>query len=189
LTFCTKCGTEIPAGAMYCVKCGNPVQSTGAQQQPPPPSPSWQSRRDERRAYTRQERYEKNEKGEKHEKNEKGEKHEKGGMGGALIGGVVLIFLGVASYLSYYGYFGTGRWWAFLLVGLGIVLIVQDMYYIAKGARRGGGIIGGLILVTIGYSLFSDISYWWPLILVAIGVGIIALAILDRSRSPKPKPF
>jgi hypothetical protein len=185
LAFCNKCGSEIPTGAMFCVKCGNPVQATGAPQQPPPTPPSWQSRRDERRA-RRQEKYEKNEKGEKHEK---GEKNEKGGMGGALIGGIVLIFFGVASYLSYYGYFGTGRWWALLLVALGVILIVADLYYLAKGARRGGGIIGGLILVTIGYALYADISYWWPLILVAIGVGIIALAILDRSRSPAPRPL
>ncbi len=68
-------------------------------------------------------------------------------MGGALIGGLVLIFLGVASYLSYYTNFNAGNWWALLLVALGAVLIVQDLYYIARGARRGGGIIGGLILV------------------------------------------
>ncbi len=110
-------------------------------------------------------------------------------MEGALIGGVLLIFLGVASYLSHYGYFGSGRWWALLLVALGIVLIAQDLYYIVKGARRGAGIIGGLILASIGYALYADISYWWPLILVAIGVGIIALAILDRSRSPAPRPL
>lgn len=75
------------------------------------------------------------------------------------------------------------------MVALGIILIVSDLYYITKGARRGGGIIGGLILITIGYALYADISYWWPLILVAIGVGIIALAVLDRLRSPAPRPL
>ncbi len=169
---------------MFCVKCGNPVQPSGAPQPQAAPY-SWQSRRDERMARRNQEKNEKNEKAEKHEK---GEKNEKGGMGGALIGGLVLIFLGVASYLSYYGYFNGSRWWALLLVALGVLLIAMDLYYIAKGLRRGGGIIGGLILVTIGYALFADITNWWPLILVAIGLGIIASAVLAKARSPAPKP-
>ena len=110
-------------------------------------------------------------------------------MGGALVGGLVLIFLGVLSYLSYYTtYLNQTRWWALFIVALGVVLIAQDLYYAAKGARRGGGIIGGLILVAVGVSLYADISNWWPLILIAIGVGVIAAAILARSRSPAPRP-
>jgi hypothetical protein len=108
-------------------------------------------------------------------------------MGGALIGGLVLIFLGLAFYLSYYGYFRSGRWWALILVALGIIIIIDDLYYFAKGARRGAGVIGGLILMTIGYALYADISHWWPLILVAIGIGIIASAMLARARNPAPK--
>ena len=169
---------------MFCVKCGTPVQPAAAPQPQPAPY-TYQSRREERMARRNQEKGEKNE---KTEKQEKGEKHEKGTMGGALIGGLVLIFLGLASYLSYYGYFNGTRWWALVLVALGILLIAMDLYYIAKGAKRGGGIIGGLILLTIGYALFADISNWWPLILVAIGLGIIASAVLARSHSPAPKP-
>jgi cation transport ATPase len=180
--FCTKCGAEVPEGAMYCVKCGNPVQA-GAPQ-PPPAPPTWQSRRDERRARKQEEKGEKNEKS---EKQEKGEKHEKGAMGGALIGGLVLIFLGVASYLSFYPSFSGVRWWALVLMALGVLLIARDFYYIAKGSRRGGGIIGGLVLLTIGYALYANISNWWPLVLVAIGLGIIASAVLARSRSPAPR--
>jgi cation transport ATPase len=128
------------------------------------------------------------EKAEKGEKREKGEKHEKGTMAGALIAGLILIFLGVASYLSYYGRLSEGHWWAFLLFALGVFFIGRDLYYAAKGARVGGGIIGGLILTTIGYALYAGISYWWPLLLMAIGIGIIVAAILARSRSPAPRP-
>ncbi len=171
---------------MFCVKCGTPVQQGAA---PPPTSapPSWQSRREERRAQRRNEKQEKYEKHEKAEKHEKGEKQEKGTLGGALIGGLVLIFLGVVFFLAHYFSFSASNWWALIFVVLGFFLVVNDLYYIAKGARRGAGIIGGLILLTIGYALYTNITYWWPLVLVAIGLGIIASAVLAHSGNPVPK--
>lgn len=123
---------------------------------------------------------------EKHEKEEKREKHEKGTLSGAFTGGVILIVLGMAFYLSQLGYISATRWWAWFVVALGAVIIVQDLYYIGKGRRRGGGIIGGLVLLAVGYALATDIVTFWPLVLIAIGIGIIASAIIARSKSPVP---
>jgi len=167
LAFCTKCGAELPEGALYCVKCGTPVHPVAVTPPLPPHA---------------------HEKSEKAEKEEKAEKHEKDTTSGALVGGLILIALGATFFASQYGYLGPSRWWALFIVLLGAIVMVQDLYYIGRGRKRGAGVIGGLVLMAIGYSLYVDVRSLWPLILIAIGVGIIANAILARSRSPSPGP-
>ena len=34
MTFCPKCGTQVPDGAVFCTSCGSPVGATGGQQAP-----------------------------------------------------------------------------------------------------------------------------------------------------------
>jgi hypothetical protein len=113
---CPKCGAEVTEEMSFCPKCGAPLKAAQA-----PAEPRY-------REYRRGEKSEKNEKAEKHEKGEKGEKHELGFLG-PLIGGLILIFLGVAAFIRVtnpgYDWRTVG---AFILLLIGIIVIVVAIY-------------------------------------------------------------
>src|SRR5579875_768758 len=152
--FCPRCGSQVPADAAFCPRCGAQLSATTQAPTPSQPPTPYYSRREYRRH-------------EKQEKNEKAEKGEKGrGPGGSLIGpivgGLILIWLGVTFYLQESGVISSSNWWAYFLVGIGVILI--------------------------GLTYISNYSFGnlWPLILVAIGVAVIASAYAGRRRSPAP---
>jgi hypothetical protein len=168
--FCSKCGSPAVPGAAFCNRCGAPL-GLGAQAAPAPAS----------------RRYEKEEKHEKHEKGEKREKGE-GGMGGALVGGSVLIWLGITFYLMTIGYLGSQVWWAYFVLGIGIILLVDGL---VRGLQRSrafpGLVIGGAVLVLVGATAIqTGLQNLWPLVFVLIGALIIVGGLAGRRRSPTP---
>jgi hypothetical protein len=131
------------------------------------------------------------EKQEKHEKNEKNEKNEKGRGGditGAITGGLILIWLGVTFFLQSNGYIASGNWWAYFLMGIGAILILQGLMRFAMSRRPFvGSFIGGVVLILIGFAFVQGFSAnLWPLILVAIGVAVLLSAVVGRQRRPSP---
>ena len=175
--FCSKCGSALGVGAEFCSKCGTPVTHGSAQPPPPPP-------------FRREYRGEKEEKHEKHEKEEKGEKHEKGGdRTGVVIGGLILIWLGVSFYLTHTGMMMGGRWWAYFLAGLGVIIIFQGLLRYSQTRylpHLTGPLMGGLILSIIGLAFIGGVSDVWPIILVVIGIAIIVSSLTARMRAPRP---
>lgn len=170
--FCTKCGAKLTEGAVFCSSCGNPVSTavpgTGAHPFPARPL----------------QRREKDEKGEKHEKGER----EKGeDRSGAIVGGLILVWLGVSLYLGQTNIIPGTNWWAYFLTGLGAILIVRG---IQRRTRTGqplvGMALGGVVLLVIGLSGIFSIGTAWPLVLVAIGVAVIFSGLSARRRSPQP---
>lgn len=157
--------------AVFCPKCGNPIAASSI-----PPLQRRQTR-------------EKGEKSEKREKGEKGEKNEKSrDWTGSIVGGLILIWLGVTFYLSQTGYIGSGKWWAYFLIGLGIIFLVQSILrYIALRHRSQalGSLVAGLILTAIGFSAVIGIGGWW-LLFIALGAVIIVIGIVAASRTPRP---
>ena len=108
----------------------------------------------EMRRAERRERYEKHEKGEKAEKNEKQEKGRGGGIGGALVGGLVLIWLGLAVYFQQIGYLSPNLWPGYFVVGLGAILLLDGLVRLAQGLRGYIGLaIGGAVLVFVGLTI------------------------------------
>lgn len=83
MSYCPKCGSKVEEEMSFCPKCGAPLK-------------------DQRPTVEAKTTYRRDEKAEKAEKNEKAEKHEKHEYGfvGPLIGGLILIFIGAASYLE-----------------------------------------------------------------------------------------
>jgi hypothetical protein len=175
LPFCQKCGAEIPADGAFCPKCGS--QTTI-----PPVAVESGRRREEKR--------EKSEKDEKREKGEKGEKEEKSGdKTGALVGGLILIWLGISFYLVQANYIGWNDWWPYLIIGIGVVLIAQAVIRYSTSRFKGaamGSLIGGAVLLIIGLAGIVGMKDWWPLILIAIGVVVILGGVTARMRTPKP---
>jgi zinc ribbon protein len=172
--YCSKCGAPLPEGATFCPKCGTPVTAAPPQGAPP----------------ARQYRYEKHEKGEKREKGEKGEKAEKGREGdisGAVIGGLILVWLGISFYLQQIGTIPADRWWAYFIFGIGVLLVLRGVVQLSKGWTYSGSIVGGAILMVVGFVFIENVQFSsWPLILVIIGAAIIFTGLAGRRRVPKP---
>jgi len=131
------------------------------------------------------------EKAEKQEKSEKKEKQEKSGgtLGGALVGGSILIWLGISFYLQSIGYLSWQNWWAYFLLGLGVILIADGLVgSLQRNPGFVGMVIGGGVLAFIGAaSILSTWQYLWPLFLVLLGIAVIVGGITARRRSPTPK--
>jgi uncharacterized membrane protein YvbJ len=112
MSYCPKCGAEVREEMSFCPKCGAPLKAA--------PAP----------AETRPGEYRRHEKAEKSEKQEKGEKHEKSEFGflGPLIGGLILIFLGIAIYIRIAGMHEETIVWASFLLLVGVIIIVAALY-------------------------------------------------------------
>lgn len=127
MPYCQKCGTEIREEMAFCPKCGAPLKA----EQPPveaAPAPAPQ----------RAEKAEKREKREKEEKREKTEKHEKREFGviGPLVGGLILVFLGLTSYLQVSGLLRTEVASALFFIIIGIIIVVGSIYAALMASRR-----------------------------------------------------
>jgi len=122
MSYCPKCGNKIEEDMSFCPKCGSPLK---AAQPAPAPTPMYR-------------RGEKEEKHEKQEKGEKAEKHEKRGSPflGLLIGGAVLIFLGLLSYLQIQGYFRAEETGAYFLIIVGVLVVFGGLYAAVMASRR-----------------------------------------------------
>ncbi len=173
--FCHKCGAQLPPGATFCARCGAAVAMAGTAAGVPPPMP----------------RGEKHEKHEKHEKNEKGEKAAGGGMLGALVGGLVLIWLGITFFLEQNGNLPSDIWWAYFVLGVGAILIMEGAVIYTRGHYGLGPVIGGVFLIFAGVSAIATNNYRiqtqiWPLAIVVIGVLVLASGFVFRRRVPKP---
>ena len=153
---------------------------SGGQTAPPVPPYGYQRRR--------QEKQEKNEKGERNEKNEKNEKGRGGDLTGPITGGLILIWLGITFFLSQNNYISSDNWWAYFLMGIGAILILQGVLRFGMSRRPFiGSFIGGVVLMIIGFSFVQGFSAnLWPLILVAIGAAVMLSATLGRRRRPAP---
>jgi hypothetical protein len=174
MTFCMKCGAEVPEGAEFCPKCGNQMTGTAP--------PGRRELREERRRHHREEKQE------KEEKREKGEKS--GDRTGPLTGGLILIWLGISLFLAQTHYIDWTTWWPFFLIGIGVILIVQAVIRFSSSQHRApamGFLIGGTVLLIIGLAGVMGMNDWWPFVLIAIGLMVIFGGMRARSRTPRPE--
>ncbi len=166
----------MPPGATFCAKCGAAVFSSGTSG--PGPQPYVQ-------------RGEKGEKHEKREKHEKGEKSAGGGMLGAVVAGLILIWLGFTFFLEQNGYLARDIWWAYFIAGVGIVLVLEGVLIYTRGHIGIGPVIGGAILLFGGLSAITTNNYryesqLWPLAIIIIGAIVLVAGFAFRRRVPKP---
>ena len=121
MVYCPNCGAQVDEDMTFCSKCGAPLKAVKPETLTEPRRERFERRRDE--------------KAEKQEKQEKGEKYEKREHGfiGSLIGGSILIFLGLMSYLQILGYNVWKYTGAFFFIIIGLVIIISIL---ARMARR-----------------------------------------------------
>lgn len=130
-----------------------------------------------------------NEKEEKHEKDEKmrDEKDEKSQEEkwrrdplGRVIFGLIVIAVGVMFLLASQDKIAWEDWWAYFLLALGGIFILEVLIRSIMPAYRRpvfGKLIAGLVLIAIGASNIFGFVTWWPLIIIGVGVFILFSAL------------
>lgn len=97
-----------------------------------------------------------------------------------VTGGLILILLGVLFLLSLHHYIHWYDWWAYFVMGLGGILILDFIIRAASASRRGahtGKLVAGAVLIVIGASHIFGLSTWWPLILIAVGLILLISSV------------
>ena len=111
---------------------------------------------------------------------------------GSVIGALVLIWLGVVflamqnpEMIRLPFSISWDNFWAFFLIGLGALLILEALLRVIFPTRRHiiGPLIWGIILLVIGVAgLFPGmgVEKLWPLALIAGGLGLLLTNVLRR---------
>lgn len=125
MVYCSKCGVQVDEAMTFCPRCGAPLKGIT-----PEPFPDRRERWERRR----NEKAEKYEKVEKREKQEKGEKREKGEVRfiGPIIGGLILIFVGIASYLESIGYRVWESAGVVFTIAIGSIIVIAALAVMAR---------------------------------------------------------
>ena len=93
-----------------------------------------------------------------------------------MSGGLILILLGVLFLMAQQDYISWNNWWAYFLVGLGAIFILESLIRITRAEPSGrytGKLIGGAVLLVIGAANAFGMVSWWPLILILVGVFLL----------------
>jgi len=100
-----------------------------------------------------------------------------------LTGGLILILLGVLFLLTEMDRISWADWWAYFLVGLGGIFLLEALLRAgsAEGRRGlGGRLVAGLILAIIGGAHLIGFEEWWPLVLIAVGIVVLVSAFFRK---------
>ena len=121
------------------------------------------------------------------EKNEKNEKHED--RYGAVIGGLVVTWLGVLLLLNNQNMIRGGDFGGYFLMGIGVILFLRGLLSLQETGSTNesfGYFIGGGVLVIIGGGITFNIQDWWAILLIGLGLLIVFRGFTERSRNPLP---
>jgi len=168
MPYCPSCGKEVSETDEFCPKCRAPLK--------------------EPRLRPVRRRDEKDEKDERDEKDEKGEKHE-GDQAGAIVGGLVVVWLGVSFALRNLGYYPWADMGGVFLLGLGVILVLRGLWAYSKTGvfdQGFGYVVGGGFVALLGAAIVFQINDWWPFLIIGLGAVIVLRALMAQSRNPKP---
>ena len=112
----------------------------------------------------------------KEKDNKSSEKERKHDPCSGITGGLILVLLGVLFLLSTMDVISWGDWWAYFLLGLGAILILEVIVRSLVPAYRQhhkGKLVAGAVLIIVGGAHIIGMVHWWPLILIAVGIIIL----------------
>jgi len=105
---------------------------------------------------------------------------------GRIMGGVIVIWLGVSFLLMENGYIPNGKWWAYFLLGLGIIFFLEVFVRMTRPEYEKhyfGRLIAGAVLVAIGAGNIFEMENWWPLVLIAVGFVIVYMSFKQKNET------
>jgi hypothetical protein len=100
-----------------------------------------------------------------------------------LFWGLILVLLGTLFLMNQTGAVTGDTWWQSLLIGLGIIWIINGLVrYHYPEFRWGfyGKIVFGIVLILIGALFMVGASEWWPVVLIVAGVLFLLRFIWPR---------
>lgn len=108
------------------------------------------------------------------------------GWGGAPIGAIVLVVIGVVLLLENFGYSLPERWWALLLLLPAIgSLVAAIRSYRSKGSTPDvlAALAGAVIFTVLSLALFLGVDWgiFWPVILILLGAGALLRAYWPKA--------
>jgi O-antigen/teichoic acid export membrane protein len=108
-------------------------------------------------------------------------RHYHSGISG-IGGGLLLVLLGVLLFLATQDILSWDKWWQYLIIGVGIILLADSLIYRRGDVRefRIGRLIAGIILIGVGVAFLLGNVAWWPLVIILIGVAVIVSGLLKR---------
>jgi hypothetical protein len=90
--------------------------------------------------------------------------------------GLILVLLGTLFLFNQVGWLSRDIWWQSLLIGLGVIWIINGMVHYRDPVYHWGSygkFITGIILILIGTCFILGFSQWWPLVLIVAGTAIL----------------
>jgi hypothetical protein len=90
--------------------------------------------------------------------------------------GLTLVLLGGLFLVNQAGWITGGTWWQTLLIGLGVISIIDGLVFNrVTGNRWGfyGKFLAGAVLISTGTLFILGLSQWWPLILIFAGLALL----------------
>jgi phosphatidylserine synthase len=105
----------------------------------------------------------------------------------AILAGVFLVLLGVLLFLANQGIVSWDKWWQYLIIGIGIILLIDSLIRYRTDSSRGlriGRLVAAIILIGVGVAFLLGNVTWWPLVIIVVGVAIIIGALM-RPRQNK----
>ena len=107
-----------------------------------------------------------------------------------IFGGLIVVAIGLSFFLAANNVISWEKWWAYLLVFLGIIFVLDAVVRNLKLQERlmGSRFIAGVILLILGLSFIFSLRNWWPLILIAAGLLIIIKGMMSSREEKKSEP-
>ena len=104
-----------------------------------------------------------------------------------IFGGLIVLAIGLSFFLAANNIISWDKWWAYLLIFLGVIFIIEAIIRNTKFKERliGGRFIAGIILLSIGFAFVLSLKNWWPLILIVVGLLIIIKGIVSHEEETK----
>jgi hypothetical protein len=90
--------------------------------------------------------------------------------------GLLLILLGGLFLSVQQGWISGSVWWQYLLIGMGVISIVDGIFQYRAPAYRYWGrskFVWGTALIIIGALFLLGFSQWWPVVLIGAGIAIL----------------
>lgn len=100
-----------------------------------------------------------------------------------LLPGLILIVVGSLLFLTVQNVLSWGTWWQYLLIGLGVVFLIDGLAHYVNPRLREigfGRFIPGIILLFVGLAFVFGFSRWWPLAIIAAGIIVLLTVIVRR---------
>jgi hypothetical protein len=93
-----------------------------------------------------------------------------------LFVGLSLLLLGVLFLLNQTGALTGDTWWQSLLIGLGVIWIINGLVRYNHPEFHWGAynkIVFGIVLILVGALFIAGFSEWWPVVLIVAGVAFL----------------